>query len=600
VRLRRLRLRNYRSFRNAEFEIHDVTVFVGPNDAGKSSILDAVRCLISHLNGEREWTVADVASHQPFDTDWPELPITIEGEFTGLDAKQSEFFGRFGDGSSVWIGVRFMEAPAWEIERAGPFVVVPNDDPAIAGTIASLSWTFDGWTWLDAFTNSEALGPDFSGHLTTRMIDVLSGESENLPNLVSLPGPDRPAPSPTNLLRPFVERKVASGLQRLPDAMVYLLDDILMGARADLTKALAPLIGEYLSSASRVSIRGETMERGPLTDALVSGSGLHTTLEYWPRSIPRPPETDDEDLGDYSVPIESAGAGARRAAALAVMELYADPTLWPSNKSVIIVLEEPEAGLHPGAQRRIATSLARFRDKHGLQVILTTHSPILINAHPDGVLLVSRDDDIASRPTRVRPPDDLRQVAELLGATPADVLLAKTFLVVEGDTERAVLPIWANLMGIDVAKAGVQIIPARGWSPSGATARLLDVVYPGAEIRVLLDAGENSRAERKRIEHRFGDRIPVDLLPHDEIEAAYTREAVGRWLALNGGSKDLVEATVGGQAGPVTKKELQALAQRVPGREFQVAEDGAQIATHMREEDLQGPLQAVLVRALAE
>lgn len=600
MRLRRLRLRNYRSFRNAEFEIHDVTVFVGPNDAGKSSILDAIRCLISHLNGEREWTLADVASHQPYEADGPDLPITIEGEFTDLDPKQSEFFGRFGGGSRVWIGVRFMEGPVWEIERTGPFVVVPSDDLAIAGTIVSLSWSNDGWTWLDAFSNSEALGPDLRGHLMTRMIDVLSGESENLPTLVSLPGPDRPAPSPTDLLRPFVERKVASGLERLPNAMVYLLDDVLMEARADLTEALAPLIGEYLSPASRVSIRGETMERGPLTDALVSGSGLHTTLEYWPRSIPRPPEVDDDDHGDYSVPIESAGAGARRAAALAVMELYADPTLWPSNKSVIVVLEEPEAGLHPGAQRRIATSLARFRDKHGLQVIITTHSPILINAHPDGVLLVSRDDDVASRPTRVRPPDDLRQVAELLGATPADVLLARTFLVVEGDTERAVLPIWADLMGIDVAKAGIQIVPARGWSPSGATTRLLDIVYPGAEIRVLLDAGRNSRAERKKIQHRFGDRVPVELLPHDEIEAAYTWEAVGGWLALNGGSRNLVEANVGGQARPVTKKELQALASRVLGRPFRVAEDGAQIATHMREEDLQGPLQAVLVRAFAD
>jgi putative ATP-dependent endonuclease of the OLD family len=43
VRLRRLRLRNYRSFPSAEIDIQDVTVFVGPNDAGKSSLLDALR-----------------------------------------------------------------------------------------------------------------------------------------------------------------------------------------------------------------------------------------------------------------------------------------------------------------------------------------------------------------------------------------------------------------------------------------------------------------------------------------------------------------------------------------------------------------------------
>jgi predicted ATPase len=49
-RITKLKLRNFRSVRNASFSLNDLTIFVGPNASGKSNLLDALRFLCEGMS----------------------------------------------------------------------------------------------------------------------------------------------------------------------------------------------------------------------------------------------------------------------------------------------------------------------------------------------------------------------------------------------------------------------------------------------------------------------------------------------------------------------------------------------------------------------
>ena len=53
MRLTRIEIRNFRSIRNLAVDLGDTTAFIGPNNAGKTAILDAVRLGLTRRWGER-------------------------------------------------------------------------------------------------------------------------------------------------------------------------------------------------------------------------------------------------------------------------------------------------------------------------------------------------------------------------------------------------------------------------------------------------------------------------------------------------------------------------------------------------------------------
>ena len=53
MRITRLEIANFRSIRQLVVDLGDTTVFVGPNNAGKSAILDALRITLTRRWGQR-------------------------------------------------------------------------------------------------------------------------------------------------------------------------------------------------------------------------------------------------------------------------------------------------------------------------------------------------------------------------------------------------------------------------------------------------------------------------------------------------------------------------------------------------------------------
>lgn len=102
-----------------------------------------------------------------------------------------------------------------------------------------------------------------------------------------------------------------------------------------------------------------------------------------------------------------------------------------SGAAYILAVEEPEAHLHPGGVRRLSQLLREIAETD--QVVLTTHSPILVNrGTASGNILVEK--------SRAQPATSLDQVRRSLGIElPDNLASADLVLLVEGVHDATIL-----------------------------------------------------------------------------------------------------------------------------------------------------------------
>ena len=140
------------------------------------------------------------------------------------------------------------------------------------------------------------------------------------------------------------------------------------------------------------------------------------------RSIPL--NIDDGSL----TPIESKGDGIKNLVAIGLIESMSFDNL--QDKSLILCIEEPEAHLHPDAIHSLRNVLLEIAEKKGVQVIISTHSPILVDRND-----VSNN-VVVSPGHRVYPCKSIENVREVLGVRLTDNLSASKVVLVEGESDK--------------------------------------------------------------------------------------------------------------------------------------------------------------------
>lgn len=101
-----------------------------------------------------------------------------------------------------------------------------------------------------------------------------------------------------------------------------------------------------------------------------------------------------------------------------------------NDKSLILCIEEPEAHLHPDAVHSLRNVLLEIAEKKGVQVIISTHSPILVDRND-----VSNN-VVVSPGHRVYPCKSIENVREVLGVRLTDNLSASKVVLVEGESDK--------------------------------------------------------------------------------------------------------------------------------------------------------------------
>jgi putative ATP-dependent endonuclease of the OLD family len=130
----------------------------------------------------------------------------------------------------------------------------------------------------------------------------------------------------------------------------------------------------------------------------------------------------------------------------------------------MLLIEEPEAHLHPQRQLRVMKTLQEQGDEKGIQIIVTTHSPNLASAVAlENIILIheNRAFSMAKASTKLEP-SDYRFLQRFLDATKANLFFARGVMIVEGDAENILMPTLAKLIGRDFTEHGVSIVNVGG------------------------------------------------------------------------------------------------------------------------------------------
>ena len=344
-------LENFKCFRQVSINPKRLTVLIGPNGTGKSSILQAL-LLLKQSVGEEILQFQGRQINFP-DRLEPSIPpnflsersiskIIVGGDSGGEDSDVSYLYGTtFSQHGNVIANFGKLRS---ELEKAAVEVKIDESDATATAImdIGDASITLTRSRKVGEITSQNRLSSPGAGGTLTRdtlikAIGMLSIVSSDLTGIKSVP-------SVRGLVRPSYEL----GLDFLPD--VTLSEGLSAQEEQTATKlAYSRAIEGKLS---------KLMEQ-------VTGTGLQAS--------PVPPR--HVEVGSLSpsgpVNIVAEGFGANALVLLLLQLVTAD-------KGATILIEEPEIHLHPKAQADLAEVLAETANAEDKQIIMTTHSEHLV------------------------------------------------------------------------------------------------------------------------------------------------------------------------------------------------------------------------------
>lgn len=128
----------------------------------------------------------------------------------------------------------------------------------------------------------------------------------------------------------------------------------------------------------------------------------------------------------------------------------------------LLLVEEPEAHLHPQLQSRVMDLLEQHANssERPVQVIMTTHSPSLAAGSAiDEMILVHRAKTFPLRVGETRlGKSDYQFLRRFVDATKANLFFSRGVAVVEGPAEALLLPAIAAAAGLSFSKFGVSVV----------------------------------------------------------------------------------------------------------------------------------------------
>jgi putative ATP-dependent endonuclease of the OLD family len=440
-----LRIKNFRQFGANEpvfaVRFHEgVTALVGENDAGKTTVIDAIR----HVLLTRD---IEFMRLQPEDfhiqTDGQQAAeITICCQLSGLTTSEKGAFVEYltYEGQEVvlyvhWYARRLSEMPGsrrWVdvAVRSGPDGSGPALDAAVRQLLAA--------AYLRPLRDAER---EMSPGRGSRLSQVLNNF------------PDMKTGTPFNKGAPPLDaaQVVQLNLVGLSDYLRHLVDQ--HGGVIGAQKAINT---DYLS---HLSLSGENLHgRISFAEGGNEAARFRQILERLELDLLEGP--DGKSRGHYGL-----GSNNLLFMACELLLLGKEPDGLP-----LLLIEEPEAHLHPQRQLRLMEFLetsakpAENQTRRPVQVIVTTHSPNLTSKIPlKNMVLLHRQHafSLAEGETCLSE-GDYRFLQRFLDVTKANLFFARGLIVVEGDAESILIPTIAKLLGRDLTEHGVSIINVGG------------------------------------------------------------------------------------------------------------------------------------------
>ncbi|RZO10671.1 DUF2813 domain-containing protein [Pseudomonas moorei] len=413
--LRTLNISGFKCFGDAfTIEFQDgLNVLVGENGAGKTGVIAALRQLFNDSeSGKRVINERDF--HRGFEPGaLAAQKIEIQASFSGLDENDVVAF-------EDWCG--------------------DHDDAKLT------------FTALNVESRGRFKHHTYGGHEYTTALDT---ETLDLIHCIYLP-PLRDA-----------ENKLRDGRQsRLARLLKALCRKELEAARKEsVPHPLEKRVGEFnqeLSESDAYAIKAANQRIG---ESLKAALGMHlsqsTLIQFSEVSFSRiveglrllyfPSLADAQSSQFRSLEENSLGYNNLLYIASILAELILDVEVERGEETYLrlLLIEEPEAHLHPQLQIRLLRHLSAVAKEQGIQVIITTHSTVISSAvSVDQIIHISNASIPIAVPLRACGLIDQsrRFIDRWLDVTKSNLLFSKGAILVEGIAEAIVIPELARIV----------------------------------------------------------------------------------------------------------------------------------------------------------
>jgi putative ATP-dependent endonuclease of OLD family len=458
LRVRRVRIDNFRGVRAGTVLLDGHTLLVGGNSVGKSTVCEALDLVLGPERMFRRPVVDEYDFHAARYMAAPERELQVVGapdETAGGEDATATAAASPAQAPEITIEVVLLDLPDRAIRRFGGHLRKWNagtNDFADAepGTLDQA----DTHEWCLPLIFSGRFNPaedDFEGGTffahPEPVTDDLAGDSQELGGGRRSFSRDDKRHCGYLYLRPNRTGSRALSFQRgsLLDTIIRLEADnetsLWEKLRADLAAtdlATGTSLAETLSGVEdrigRFLALSATSRDVEVYASELTRESIRETLRIFIASKP----------GAFSVPVNRLSTGSLNVLVFALLTYIAE---LKGDDSVIFAMEEPEIAIPPHAQRRLVDFVTRTMG----QAIVTSHSPYVIERFdPEDILVVARsaDGELTSGPVAL--PEDFKTKRYRENRRQfAEAVLARAVLVVEGATEAAVFPVAADVMDAD-------------------------------------------------------------------------------------------------------------------------------------------------------
>lgn len=472
MRLSKITIENFRGIAYTEVNLErDVTVLVGENNTGKTTILDALHLCLDAIKSNKTCNFNEYDFYR--DETCKELPFCKPISLT-LSFLESE--------EHLW--------PEHIIQTLND-VIVGSDYSAIKLRITAKFDSDAGdmiqiWNFLDHNDNEmigraalikelRRLRPFFFQTALRAAKDQFHGQSTYW----------------ASFLR---NKDIDDATRRALEEELYQVNQKIVDAHAS--------FNEVTEEVKRIS------------ELVAVGQTDPVTVDPAPADVYKALRYTDVNLltaSNAKIPIRSHGEGTQSLSVLLLFSAYLKTRLQADvdkHSEPIIAIEEPEAHLHPNAVRAVWHLL---RDLPGQKIVATHSGDILSEVPVPKLRRMNRNGSVTeckAIPDRLLTGEELRKFNHHLRRNRGELLFARCWMLVEGETEVSVFAECAELLDVDLHGKGIRIVECSQVGGPGIFIKVADAL--GIHWHLVADGDDGGRRYAKTARELLDSRSEDD------------------------------------------------------------------------------------------